>query len=195
MTISKEIKRVGRPRSEDTDKKVLATMADLMATMPVRKISIELLARESGISKPAIYRRWGNKCAVAMDTFMLQIEPEVGFAENMPLHQAIPDHIQAIADLVKGPTGQHMAEIIGEGQSDSDLLEEFRNRFFNRLHAPAQHALQTAIQEENLTTVKDPDLIIDMIYGPIYQRLLVGHKPIDADFIKQLKALASLLLA
>lgn len=187
-------KTVGRPRNEEADEKVLATMARLMETMPVRKISIELLSRESGVSKPAIYRRWGNKCAVAMDTFMLQVQPEVGYPENLPIKQAVPDHLQAIAELMNGPVGKHVAEIIGEGQSDEHLLEEFRNRFFNLLQAPARQALEAAKASGDVLLNGDVDLIVDMLYGPIYQRALIGHQPIDAKFVDGLKFLATRLL-
>ncbi len=29
---------------------------------------------------------------------------------------------------------------------------------------------------------RDPELLIDLIYGPIYYRLLVGHQPLDTCF-------------
>jgi len=194
MSQSREPKPIGRPRNENVDKKVLATMAELMKSVPVRKISIELISKKSGVSKPAIYRRWGNKCAVAMDTFLQQVEPDLSFNGKAPLAEAVAQHIQQMAELMKGPVGRHVAEIVGEGQSDSHLLEEFGNRFLDPLHAPVRQALKGAMAGGELPKNFDIDLMLDMFYGPIYHRLLVAHQPIDDSFVEGLCGMAQGLL-
>jgi len=34
----------------------------------------------------------------------------------------------------------------------------------------------------------DPEVALDMIYGPLFYRLLVGHKPLSAEFTDALLA-------
>ena len=36
----------------------------------------------------------------------------------------------------------------------------------------------------------DPDVILDMLYAPLYYRLLVGHQPLTAEFIREHVTLA-----
>ena len=36
----------------------------------------------------------------------------------------------------------------------------------------------------------DPDVILDMLYAPLYYRLLVGHQPLTAEFVREHVTLA-----
>jgi hypothetical protein len=31
----------------------------------------------------------------------------------------------------------------------------------------------------------DPDIVLDLLYAPLYYRLLVGHQPLSDDFVRQ----------
>jgi hypothetical protein len=36
----------------------------------------------------------------------------------------------------------------------------------------------------------DPDIVLDLLYAPLYFRLLVGHQPLSEQFIREHVALA-----
>jgi hypothetical protein len=46
--------------------------------------------------------------------------------------------------------------------------------------------IQKGIDQGEFNPTLDPELAIDILYGAIYFRLLVGHLPLDADFAEQL---------
>ena len=49
----------------------------------------------------------------------------------------------------------------------------------------AQHAIAAGLIRE-----ADPDVILDMLYAPLYYRLLVGHQPLTAEFVREHVTLA-----
>jgi AcrR family transcriptional regulator len=51
----------GRPRDRRLDAAVLAATRRLLAEVGYRDLSIEAVARRSGVHRPAIYRRWPTK--------------------------------------------------------------------------------------------------------------------------------------
>ena len=79
-----------------------------------------------------------------------------------------------------------MAEIIAEGQCDPGALESFRDRFLNRRRDAARQVIEKGIESGEFDPSLDPDLAMDILYGPIYYRLLVQHLPLDETFARAL---------
>src|SRR5260370_17324331 len=71
-----------------------------------------------------------------------------------------------------------MAEIIAEGQSDPDVLESFRKRFLEIRRAAARALIRHGQVTGEISRKIDVELAIDLIYSPIYHRLLAGHLPL-----------------
>jgi hypothetical protein len=64
---------------------------------------------------------------------------------------------------------------------DSEALKSFRDRFFlpRRKAAPI---IEPGIETSEFDKKLDPELAIDILYSPIYYRLLIGHLPLDDNF-------------
>jgi len=175
-------RKVGRPRSEEAHQALLDATARLMEEMPIRNITIGGIAKAAGVGKPTIYRWWDSKCALVMDAFLAVSKPRVSLPKGHSTQEALTQHVKSIIKLLRGRSGRIIAEMIGEGQSDPHILEEFRDRFFSQLLDPAREAIEQGKNNGELDKELDTDLAIDIIYGPIYYRLLVGHQPLDAAF-------------
>lgn len=63
-------RNTGRPRSEQSRTAVLDATRNLLATTRVGDLTIDAIARESGVAKMTIYRWWANRNAVVIDTFI-----------------------------------------------------------------------------------------------------------------------------
>lgn len=51
----------GRPREAATDRAILQAALDLFIERGVEGASIEQIAKNAGVGKPTIYRRWSGK--------------------------------------------------------------------------------------------------------------------------------------
>jgi len=80
--------------------------------------------------------------------------------------------------------GAVLAGLIADAQNDPELLEEFRSSYFSPRRARVVALLEGAKERGELGKAVDVDLVLDMLYGPIWVRLLVGHAPLDAKFAK-----------
>jgi len=183
---SQPARKPGRPRSEDAHRALLDATARLMAAMPIRDITIGGIAKEAGVGKPTIYRWWESKCALVMDAFLATAAPEIPFPKSGSAVDALTLQVERVISLLRGRSGRIVAEMVGEGQADPHILEEFRDRFFSRLLAPARAVIERGKASGELDPDLDTDLALDLIYGPVYYRLLVGHQPLDAAFAKAL---------
>ncbi len=179
-------RKPGRPRCETTHQAILdATMA-LMEQMPVRDLTIEGIARAAKVGKPTIYRWWDTKCALAMDAFFNATATRVPFPRAGSVTESICAQITALIGLLSGPSGRIIAEMIGEGQSQPDVMARFRERFFAELLAPARRQIEQGKRTGEIDPELDTELAIDLIYGPVYYRLLICDQPLDDAFAKAL---------
>lgn len=194
MSDQEKPRKPGRPRSEAAKNAVLETTLRLMREMPVRDISIERIAKDAGVGRPTIYRGWGNKCAVVMDAFFSSAAPNIRFPKSSSVTDALCIHAERVIKLMRGPTGKIVSDMLGEGQSDTHILEEFRDRFFSQLLAPARAALEDGKKSGEISKDHDVDITLDLIYGPIYYRLVVGHLPLDERFTKALRNKVPIIL-
>ncbi len=179
-------RKPGRPRSEQAHQAILCATAELMETMPVRTITIGGIAKAAGVGKPTIYRWWDSKCALVMDAFLERMGSQKQSGRPNNTIEALTDQLNQTIAQLRGRDGKIVAEIIGEGQSDAHVLDEFRQRFFNLLQNPARTLIQQGKDDGQIDQSLDTDLALDLIFGPIYYRLLVGHQPLDDSFSRAL---------
>jgi len=189
-------RKPGRPRSEETHQALLEATTRLMNSMPIRNITIGGIAKEAGVGKPTIYRWWDSKCALVMDAFLATAAPQITPPGKGPAIKELTSQVKSIIKLLSGKTGSVIAQMIGEGQSDAHILEEFRNRVIFKLLVPSRDIIDQGKESGVLDKTLDTDLALDLIYGPVCYRLLVGHKPLDSTFANALpKRVASALVA
>ena len=128
-------------------------------------MTVERIAALAGVGKPTIYRHWPNAQAVAMDAFLESDEPAGGAAAvGFPL-DALRRQLRGIA-----------------AQNDSELAKVFRNRFILRGREVGRALLSRAVAEGTVRADADLEVALDLIYAPLYFRLLIGHGPLDAAF-------------
>lgn len=179
-------RRPGRPRSEAAHQAILQTVAKMMETTPVRAITIGGIAKAAGVGKPTIYRWWDSKCALVMDAYLERMTPKNLPEKPTGIIDALSEQLTRTITQLQGRDGKIVAEIIGEGQSDPHILEEFRQRFIAQLLAPARELIEQGREIGEIDKNLDTDLALDLIYGPVYYRLLVGHQPLDDAFARSL---------
>jgi AcrR family transcriptional regulator len=178
-------KRTGRPRSERTEKAILAATSQLLAESGLAAMTIEGVAERAGVGKASIYRRWPSRGALAFDaTFdeYLAGQPteDTGSLEG-DLEATALDWIRAVN---RSPWGRTLKELIAEVQSDPSLAGAWRERFVIPIRQQRRPIVERAIARGEIPKTSDPELIMDLLYGPLYHRYLNGHLPLDDAFAR-----------
>jgi AcrR family transcriptional regulator len=178
-------KRTGRPRSERTEKAILAATSQLLAESGLAAMTIEGVAERAGVGKASIYRRWPTRGALAFDaTFdeYLAGQPteDTGSLEG-DLEATALDWIRAVN---RSPWGRTLKELIAEVQSDPSLAGAWRERFVIPIRQQRRPIVERAIARGEIPKGSDLELIMDLLYGPLYHRYLNGHLPLDDAFAR-----------
>jgi hypothetical protein len=77
-----------------------------------------------------------------------------------------------------------VAELVAEAQTDPEFASIYRARFVAPRREPARALLTRAMDRSELPPDTDIDLALDLVYGPLYHRLLHGHAPLDDRFVR-----------
>jgi len=176
----------GRPRSEAARRRVLAAAAKLLAERGLPGVTVEGIALEAGVGKPTIYRHWPNAQAVAMDAFLEECETRAGDAGGGTPLGALRRHLAETAVAFASAFGRSIAAMIAAAQHDKGLAGAFRQRFILRGRETGRALLQQAIEQGAVRADLDLEVALDLIYAPLFFRLLIGHGPLDQEFTDEL---------
>jgi AcrR family transcriptional regulator len=184
MSMTAPIKR-GRPRDPVAQRKILGTTLRLLETQSLRDLTIEAIATEAGVSKVTIYRWWGSKALLVIDAFMEAHLVRTPMRQDLPSSLRIARHLELLVEQYAGFAGRIVAQIIAEGQSDPDILRVFRERFHYGRRAVVREVLDEWIKSGDIRPDLNIEALMDLIYAPVYMRLMVGHGPLDKAFVRQ----------
>jgi hypothetical protein len=66
----------------------------------------------------------------------------------------------------------------------------FRNRFIMKSREAGRTLLARALAQNAIRSDADLDVALDLLYAPLFFRLLIGHGPLDRAFTDRLLDLA-----
>jgi AcrR family transcriptional regulator len=179
-------KRRGRPRSSGTEKAILKAAGEIVLESDgLAGMTIEGVAERAGVGKASIYRRWPSKGALAFDAVVdgilaTQPTPDTGSLEGDLAHVA--ENWIRLAHVRRG--GRAVAHFIAEVQSDPELAVAWRERFVDQIRNARRPIIERAIARGEIPAGSDAELIMDLLFGPLYHRYLNGHLQLDQAFAR-----------
>ncbi|MDO8974714.1 TetR/AcrR family transcriptional regulator [Reyranella sp.] len=176
----------GRPRDPRTRAAILVAARDLLGRGGLTAVTIEAIAQKAGVSRPTIYRYWPNAPAVAMAAFLETTGADEAAKSPRTALAALRAQLHALADAFAAPTGRSVAAMVAAAQSETELAKAFRNEFIARNRDATLALLARCIADKAIEAPDDMELTLDLVFGPLFYRLLMGHAPITRDFVDQL---------
>lgn len=176
----------GRARSYTARLAILSAAVKLLKTSSVEDISIEAIAEAAKVSKATIYRWWTSKASVLIEAFMEHHLVSTPMLRGVSAKQSLTKHAASVVAEYGGPSGRIVAQIIAAGQSDPVVLREFRERFWYGRRAVVREVLEEGRLNGELRKDLDIEFMMDILYAPIYLRLMMGHLPLDQAFAERL---------
>jgi AcrR family transcriptional regulator len=155
-------------------------------------VTMEAVAERAGVGKPTVYRLFADRHEVAMAALMDSDDVEQS-RSGMPSIAKNPlrrwrQQLHQIVDRLGTSTGRHVASMIAAADRESEMAKAFRNHFVLARRAEGKALLLQAIDAGEIRSDVNLDVALDMMYGPLFFRLLLGHAALDAAFVDQLLA-------
>jgi AcrR family transcriptional regulator len=174
----------GRPRSEAARLAILEAARKLLHEGGPGAVTVEAIAERAGVGKPTIYRWWPDRHAVAMAALMETDVASVASKKRSAV-STLREQLRAIARKFATSTGRHVTSMIASTQSESELSKAFRSHFVLARRAEGKALLERAIAAREVRSDLDVEVVLDLLYGPLFFRLLIGHAVLDERFMDQ----------
>ncbi len=184
-----------------------ATLAEV-ADVGLRRASMDGIAHRAGTGKAALYRRWPNVRALALDVLVGTMEAAMpaGLPDTGSLRGDLLASLTTLAHELNSDLGTVLRELISEVAHDPQLSQEFQSGFGLRKQADAMALLQRAMARGEIPyqpvdayvlqippalivhqliltgsapTVSEVERILDAIVLPLLVRPFVGHPGFD----------------
>jgi len=189
---SKKGKPAGRPRGRPPSKaarqKALQAARDILMREGFGRLTVEAVAARSGVGKPTLYRNWANASELAMAALMAG-EVETTEAGDARLETALGGQMRALVRAFATTRGRQIAIALAAADPESEMTKAFRNRVILSSREAGRGTIEAAAARGEIGPVDDIEALLDMIYGPLFYRLLVGHRPLDERFADNVVAI------
>ena len=179
--MTEPVRPPGRPRNPAVRAAILRAAAALLDEGGLTAVTMEGIARRAGVGKPTIYRHWPNAAAVAMAAFLeTATQPETMATAGSALAD-LRQQLAAVAGAFAARTGRNVKAMIAASEGETELARRFAPTSLPPAAKP--HAACSSAQwQRRAAPWPRPRDHLDLIYGPIYYRLLVGHASLDRGF-------------
>jgi AcrR family transcriptional regulator len=168
--------RRGRRPIAEVRENVLTASGSLLLERGYRDFTVEAVIGRAGVSSATMYKYWPSRGALALDGFLAVVGDDISIDSTGDIREDLRRVIQKFIRFVdSGPGGRTLAELIGAAQTDPDLAAQFSDHYFGPRRAQALQLLTEAQATHQLDSTVDPDQIVDLIWGPLYIRLLLPN--------------------
>ncbi len=173
-------RRAGRPRCTESHEAILEAAVALIDEGSWRTLTIEGIAAKAGVSKQTVYKWWPTKSALVMEAYAGSFgeftpAPDSGdFAADVREFTRRSLRTLSRPSMLRALTG-----LLAEAQLDEDVRRDMRERFLAARRAPWHALFKRGIERGQVRQDVDVELTLDLIFGPIWMRMLFRHGKLD----------------
>jgi AcrR family transcriptional regulator len=151
-------------------------------------MSMDDVAERAGVSKATIYRWWGSKELLALDALA------TAWAAPVPPTQRDTGSLRGdllarfrpwLRQLNAQPFGRVIAGLVAEAQTDPEFAKLYVEHFIKPRREATRVLLVRALDRGEIAPDTDLEVALDLLYGPVYHRLLHQHAPLTDRFVQQ----------
>ncbi|MFI6057106.1 TetR/AcrR family transcriptional regulator [Streptomyces sp. NPDC051286] len=149
------------------------------------RLTMEAVAQDSGVNKTTIYRWWPSKPALLRAAMLHARVLDFDIPDTGSLRGDLIALTEQIVGLLTDGRTEPVARAMtaGTGLPDDELAALTRDFFADRF-SREQPVFARAIARGELPEDADPMLLMDLIAGAVWMRVLLRREPVPPDFAR-----------
>src|SRR3954453_13619575 len=172
----------GRPRDGALDERILEQVLVLLGSRGYGGLTLDELAARSGVAKSTILRRWPSKAAVAAAGVERLALQSIDVPDFGTLHGDLHALLHGAVDTFARGRGQFVPRLLREAGHHPEITALLDAVLHPRRQA-YRRVLARAIARGELDPSVDQELLIDMLIGPLWTRLLITRDPVTREYV------------
>jgi len=175
-----------RPRLPSADHAIVDATRALLLERGYAGVSIEGVAARAGVAKTTVYRRWPSKAELVFEAAIhhsrLGPAPDTG---------SLVDDLAAVAAIIVRNLSRPVAAatlpgLIADLSQDRALRDRVIARFIGAEQAWIATIMRRAAGRGEAGENVDPDLVLDLLVGPVVSRTFLTGRSSGRDFGERL---------
>lgn len=169
-------------RVERSKAAVLAETYRQLTQGGMNGVSVDDVARESGVAKTTIYRHWPTRSALLIDACS-----RMGSPQPLPNRGTLRDDLRVLARAVAkqlrtAAWAGALPSIIDAAERDAEIAA-MQTSMHRQNVEPYRAAVESAKARGEIAPEASVDLVIAMTLGPLFYRRWFSKEPIDDAFV------------
>lgn len=179
-------RKAGRPRCMEVHRRILSATLEELQAAGWDGLTVEGIAARAGVGKATIYRRWSGRAELLLDALLESAGEELELRDTGDLRHDLRVQMRALVSFFTGPQQATVRAILAAQQSDPVIAASFREKWLLKRKVLASAAIRQAVSRGQLDPETDADLLLDLLYGPLYFRLVLGHDELNGEMVDRL---------
>lgn len=144
------------------------------------------IAQAAGVSSATLYRWWNSKEEILLDACFEYMRPVLAIPETGSALTRLRRYVLRAREFLVSEEGTVLARILTGIYEDLQLRRMFLERYVDQRRQIQRGIIEDAINLGELKPTTDPELLIDLLSGPLFFRWLQGHAPLDKRFAENI---------
>lgn len=176
----------GRPRSEHSHEAILDAVLRLLEAEGYDALTIEGVARHAGVGKQTIYRWWKCKAELVLEAYANHAASKTPVPDKGSLRADLEAYLSAAFKRLTDISGPIMRGLMADAVHDDEFREVLVNVFIAKRYDALRQIFQRGRERDEVGEAADIDLACELIFGPMWYRLLLQQGKLDARYARQL---------
>lgn len=182
MSVRVDDRGLGRPRSKDADAAILGAALELLIERGAEATSIEQVARRAGVTRATVYRRFPDKTRL----LIAAVEAAYGDPPQTPEIHDVEQLVAGWVFVLADPRQRRLLRrLYGAIEDYPELARAYRDQFGRHRDQARRAVLERARDCGQLPADSDPDILLHVLTGAVWQHLAVEPDSGTADEVEQ----------
>jgi len=174
---------VGDERVRRSKERVLRATVELLTASGLGGLSVDDVARRSGVAKTTIYRHWPTRSDLVLDA-CAQLNAEQQVPDTGSYEGDITAFLMGLAELLRTARWSSVAPSIVDAAEREPALAEIHRRIQLGHTAPLQEIIARAVRNGALPASTDASAMSAALLGPLFYRRWFSREPLDETFVQ-----------
>jgi AcrR family transcriptional regulator len=163
------------PRVDRTQATVLAAVRRLLNSEGPQAVTFGRVSRETGVSRTTLYRHWVGPSELLADAWT-QVVPPNTVAYTADLRADLIELFTGVRDVIESATMRRSLPALLAAAEDDPVIARLHAEFVRDRRQPIIDRLDEARRTGDLAPDADPDVLVDLLSGPLFYRQLLRHQ-------------------
>jgi len=162
--------------------RVLQTTSELLSESGVGGVSVDEVARRSGVAKTTIYRHWPSRADLVIDACS-QLSPPQDVPDTGTVDGDVTAFLTTLAALLRTARWSAVMPSIIDAAERDPALATVHSRIQMEHARPLREVIARAVRRGDLPPTTDPSVLVAGLMGPLFYRRWFSREALDAPFV------------